>query len=149
MEEIYSLVGKIIETAQYLEYNLIIMVKYEKILQVFSNNETITKDYYLKIVQSATEFSESLKRKTLGEIIFTLNEMNTLSSEELKDLEKVLRVRNYLVHQYFKDKDFENQMANINKEISYLTNTLQRMHTLNVSIANVILYQQNLLKSIN
>jgi len=150
MDEIYNLVGKIIENAQYLEYNLIIMIKYDKILKIFKNQKVIQKDEYLKKVEEATEFANSIKRKTLGEIIYIINEMNTLSNDELKDLEKVLKTRNYLVHQYFKDLDLEQGLSNdkLLKEVRYLNNILTRMHQLNTSVASVIFYSQSIIEKI-
>lgn len=148
MEQIYNLVGQIIENAQYLEYNLIMMIKYDKILSIFKNNQSVNLHDYEKVITQATSDVEELKHKTLGEIIYTINAMNTLSEEELTDLEKVLKTRNYLVHRYFKEKDFDDNPDLIIRERGYLTNTLNRMQTLNLSVANVINYQQEVIKSI-
>ena len=77
--------------------------------------------------------------------------MNRLSEDEVNKLEKVLKTRNYLVHQYFKKHDFEHFYQDeefLNKEINYLKDTLSTMSHLNLSVASIITYQQEMIKSI-
>lgn len=151
MNRIYQLVGKIIENAQYLEFNLLLMLKYDIILKAFDKSRAITIEKYHQLVIDAENKSMELKHKTMGEIIHNIREMNRLSEDEVNKLEKVLKTRNYLVHQYFKKHDFEHFYQDeefLNKEINYLKDTLSTMSHLNLSVASIITYQQEMIKSI-
>ncbi len=151
MNRIYQLVGQIIENAQYLEFNLLLMLKYDIILKAFDKSHAITIEKYHQLVIDAENKSMELKHKTMGEIIHNIREMNRLSEDEVNKLEKVLKTRNYLVHQYFKKHDFEHFYQDeefLNKEINYLKDTLSTMSHLNLSVASIITYQQEMIKSI-
>lgn len=151
MNRIYQLVGQIIENAQYLEFNLLLMLKYDIILKAFDKSQAITIEKYHQLVIDAENKSMELKYKTMGEIIHNIREMNRLSEDEVNKLEKVLKTRNYLVHQYFKKHDFEHFYQDeefLNKEINYLKDTLSTMSHLNLSVASIITYQQEMIKSI-
>lgn len=151
MNRIYQLVGQIIENAQYLEFNLLLMLKYDIILKAFDKSQAITIEKYHQLVIDAENKSMELKHKTMGEIIHNIREMNRLSEDEVNKLEKVLKARNYLVHQYFKKHDFEHFYQDeefLNKEINYLKDTLSTMSHLNLSVASIITYQQEMIKSI-
>ncbi len=151
MNRIYQLVGQIIENAQYLEFNLLLMLKYDIVLKAFDKEQAITIERYHQLVIDAENKSMGLKHKTMGEIIHNIREMNRLSDDEVNKLEKVLKTRNYLVHQYFKKHDFEHLYQNeefLNKEIAYLKDTLSTMSHLNLSVASIITYQQEMIKSI-
>lgn len=151
MNRIYQLVGQIIENAQYLEFNLLLMLKYDIILKAFDKSRAITIEKYHQLVIDAENKSMELKHKTMGEIIHNIREMNRLSEDEVNKLEKVLKARNYLVHQYFKKHDFEHFYQDeefLNKEINYLKDTLSTMSHLNLSVASIITYQQEMIKSI-
>lgn len=151
MNRIYQLVGQIIENAQYLEFNLLLMLKYDIILKAFDKSQAITIEKYHQLVIDAENKSMELKHKTMGEIIHNIREMNRLSEDEVNKLEKVLKTRNYLVHQYFKKHDFEHFYQDeefLNKEINYLKDTLSIMSHLNLSVASIITYQQEMIKSI-
>lgn len=151
MNRIYQLVGQIIENAQYLEFNLLLMLKYDIVLKAFDKEQAITIERYHQLVIDAENKSMELKHKTMGEIIHNIREMNRLSDDEVNKLEKVLKTRNYLVHQYFKKHDFEHLYQNeefLNKEIAYLKDTLSTMSHLNLSVASIITYQQEMIKSI-
>ncbi|MDD7315500.1 MAG: hypothetical protein PUH11_07235 [Bacilli bacterium] len=151
MNRIYQLVGQIIENAQYLEFNLLLMLKYDIILKAFDKSQAITIEKYHQLVIDAENKSMELKHKTMGEIIHNIREMNRLSEDEVNKLEKVLKTRNYLVHQYFKKHDFEHFYQDeefLNKEINYLKDTLSTMSHLNLSVASIITYQQEMIKSI-
>ena len=151
MNRIYQLVGQIIEIAQYLEFNLLLMLKYDIILKAFDKSHAITIEKYHQLVIDAENKSMELKHKTMGEIIHNIREMNRLSEDEVNKLEKVLKTRNYLVHQYFKKHDFEHFYQDeefLNKEINYLKDTLSTMSHLNLSVASIITYQQEMIKSI-
>lgn len=145
MERIYSLIGKIIENAQYIEFNLITLVKCDYILKEFDNKSELSLVKYNLIVEEAEITSLELTHKTLGEIIHQIKSLNRLDSDEIACLERVLKTRNYLVHQYFKKNDFLKQNIDnnfIKKEIDYLTNILVSMYNLNNSLAKIIEYEQ-------
>lgn len=151
MERIYTLIGKIIENAQYIEYNLTTLVKCDYILKEFDKQNELSLSRYNQIVEEADNYARQLSNKTLGEIIYQLKQMNRLASDEIDCLHKVLKTRNYLVHQYFKKNDFTNHYLDesfLKNEINYLFNILTSMHNLNNSLARIIEYEQIELKNI-
>lgn len=151
MERIYTLIGKIIENAQYIEYNLTTLVKCDYILKEFDKQTELSLSRYNKIVEEASFYASELNHKTLGEIILKLKQMNRLSIDEIDCLHKVLKTRNYLIHQYFKKNDFTNHYLDesfLKNEINYLFNTLTSMNNLNNSLARIIEYEQLELKNI-
>ncbi len=151
MDRIYSLIGKIIENAQYIEFNLATLVKCDYILKEFDHTSELSLSRYNQIVEEAIQTSNELTHKTLGEIIFQIKAINRLDNEEIACLEKVLKTRNYLIHQYFKKNDFSKEASNeafLLKEINYLTNIFSSMYNLNTSLARIIEYEQKELAQI-
>ena len=103
------------------------------------------------VLQEADELADELSRMTLGEIIHRVKEIERLRSEDIEQLERVLRTRNYLVHQYFKKHNIEEekQDANfINNEVKYLETILQKMYEVNSVLVEIINFEQAQLSTI-
>lgn len=118
-------VGKLMKTVQYIEYNLVELIKLKKILSVFDETDSVPNKVFEKAENEADELSKQLGNKTLGQVINIVKKSNIVSSKKLSELEDILRKRNDLVHHYFKRKDFEKHEDNnpfIENEYNYLKN---------------------------
>lgn len=147
MEKLYILIGQIIENAQYVEWNLALMLRCHTILKEFEDCDTIPLSVFENVIKDAEDLSYELSHQTLGEILRRVKETRLLKLNDILKLEKVLKERNKLVHQYFKKQDF-NSTINITKEISYLEEILQNMHQVNVILADIINEQERQINSI-
>ncbi|MCI6716441.1 MAG: hypothetical protein SOZ32_04205 [Bacilli bacterium] len=151
MEKIYQLIGQIIENSQYIEWNLALILRCNTILKEFERTNSIPLSRFENVLQEADELADELSRMTLGEIIHRVKEIERLRGEDIEQLERVLRTRNYLVHQYFKKHNIEEekQDANfINNEVKYLETILQKMYEVNSVLVEIINFEQAQLSTI-
>lgn len=147
MDRVYTLIGKIIENAQYIEWNLALMLRCHTILKEFEESNTILLSVFENVIKEAEDLSYELSHKTLGEILYQVKETRLLNLSEINKLESVLRQRNKLVHHYFKNNDF-NDNINIEREINYLQSILDNMNEVNIILANIINQQEESINSI-
>lgn len=151
MNRIYNIIGQIIENSQYIEWNLALMLRCDTILKEFEETNTIPLSRFESVMKEAENLAYELGHMTLGEIVRLVKETNQLSINEIEGLEKVLRTRNYLVHQYFKKHNIEEEKNNpifIEKEINYLTNILNNMVQINSILAKIVNFEIEQLESI-
>ena len=151
MEKIYQLIGQIIENSQYIEWNLALILRCNTILKEFERTNSIPLSRFENVLQEADELADELSRMTLGEIIHRVKEIERLRGEDIEQLERVLRTRNYLVHQYFQKHNIEEekQDANfINNEVKYLETILQKMYEVNSVLVEIINFEQAQLSTI-
>ena len=151
MEKIYQLIGQIIENSQYIEWNLALILRCNTILKEFERTNSIPLSRFENVLQEADELADELSRMTLGEIIHRVKEIERLRGQDIEQLERVLRTRNYLVHQYFKKHNIEEekQDANfINNEVKYLETILQKMYEVNSVLVEIINFEQAQLSTI-
>lgn len=136
--EIYTLVGKIIEGVQTIEYLLVDGIKMAKILNVFNKYNEISENYYHKIEQDIKKLTDEMENMTFGNIINLIRIHEVLSNDDIEYLESILSKRNQLVHKYFKHSDFElsddvkyNYLqkfySDINEFINYLNDVIDEM----------------------
>lgn len=136
--EIYTLVGKIIEGVQTIEYLLVDGIKMAKILNVFNKYNEISENYYHKIEQDIKKLTDEMENMTFGNIINLIRVHEVLSNDDIEYLESILSKRNQLVHKYFKHSDFElsddvkyNYLqkfySDINEFINYLNDVIDEM----------------------
>lgn len=136
--EIYTLVGKIIEGVQTIEYLLVDGIKMAKILNVFNKYNEISENYYRKIEQDIKKLTDEMENMTFGNIINLIRVHEVLSNDDIEYLESILSKRNQLVHKYFKHSDFElsdevkyNYLqkfySDINEFINYLNDVIDEM----------------------
>ena len=151
MEKIYQLIGQIIENSQYIEWNLALILRCNTILKEFERTNSIPLSRFENVLQEADELADELSRMTLGEIIHRVKEIERLRSEDIEQLERVLRTRNYLVHQYFKKHNIEEEKQDsnfINNEVKYLETILQKMYEVNSVLVEIINFEQAQLSTI-
>lgn len=136
--DIYVLVGRIIEGVQTIEYLLVDGIKMAKILNVFNKYNEISDNYYQKIEQDVKRLTEEMENMTFGNIINLIRIHEVLSNDDIEYLESILSKRNQLVHKYFKHSDFELSIdvkynylqkfySDINEFINYLNEVINEM----------------------
>jgi len=141
MNEIYESVGSLVQLVQYIEYNLVEIVRLRRILSVFDHKNSVPNQVFEQAESEAEELRESLSDKTLGAVIKTVKKYNALNDNQLEELEKILRKRNNLVHHFFKENDFEEQSENIKFMINrkgYLANFLSQTEQFNSIIIKIL-----------
>jgi len=92
-KELYAYFGLAVFHAQVLEHQLVNMIVLMKYLQ--------------KEVISSNEIEQLYSRKlsnTMGQLINEIKRIFWLKDDEVKQLKKVLKKRNFIVHDYFKDQ---------------------------------------------
>ena len=65
MDEIYFLVGQVIETFQYIEHNLALIIWYDEILRPFNSRNNIPAKEFYEIEITIGELKESIKENGL------------------------------------------------------------------------------------
>ena len=106
MRDIYGFVGYALFLAQVLEGAL------EQAIQIFvlfpekkDEISEISKRQSLEEWNSFIEENDlSQKEKMLGRLLSKIRSSNTLSNDVLSSIEEARKCRNYVAHQYFKDK---------------------------------------------
>ena len=141
MRGVYFEIGRIIKIAQYIEYNLAELIEKLKLLRLLHANINVPSDKLNQVRQEAKDFREKLVRRTLGNIIKYIEDFEVIPKEQIDELRYVLDVRNDLIHQYFKRKDFEKHSENYEFliiEKNFLTKFYNRANRLNDYIYKVV-----------
>lgn len=116
MTRVRTRLGEDIETVQYIEFNLGLLLMYneveKRILDLKAKNIPITNRRLAAINKSAKEIQDSVSTLTFGSLISTVSEADIISPRDLDELKSILTTRNYLVHQFFKKESFEEQRNN-------------------------------------
>ena len=153
MSRIYELIGKIVESAQYLEHNMSLMIYYNEILKEFKKRKEIPADEYDKIKERALKLQEDLSYETMGHIIKKVEEVRLFSSEDIRCLVSVLKSRNDIVHRYFRNNDFNENNRNdpkfIKKHENKLIDIYEETLRVNGAICKVIGMQKKEYDSIS
>lgn len=114
-QEIYSLVGRIIELVQNIEYLLVDGIKMSKILNIYNKYNFVSYNYYKKIEQDIKELTDEMENMTFGKIINLVRTYEVLASDDIEYLESILSKRNQLVHKYFK----YNELNKCSEEVKF------------------------------
>ncbi|XMB67747.1 hypothetical protein RI065_04330 [Mycoplasmatota bacterium zrk1] len=112
MERLLSKFGDMIKTVQYIEHNLTEIIRLHHVLRLFDEKDIVPGDEYEEAEKAARELSEKFYNRSLGQVVNLIKEYHILSNSELEDLGTILDKRNYFVHHYFKDNDFEKHSDN-------------------------------------
>lgn len=127
-KEVYAYFGLAVYNAQVLEHQLINML----ILVKVANKEKV----------NITEIDNLFDRyflKTMGQLFDELMKTYTLSENERKELREVLRLRNYIIHDYFKKKIWlmvtQKGRESIIKELICFENRVKKMDKRLVELA--------------
>lgn len=115
INELYNLFGEIFETAQYIEWNLALLI-------CKSQNT------------NADNMFNDMQDMTMGQIIGYAKDARLFNEDAICELEYILEKRNYLAHQFFKQNDIvkhsDNEKFLVNK-VGELNNILIRFQNYN------------------
>ncbi|MCM1305796.1 MAG: hypothetical protein NC037_02425 [Bacteroides sp.] len=118
---IYNLVGEILENAQYIEWNLALIV-----CRAQNTN--------------ADNLFEDMQSMTMGQIKGYAERTNLFDKQDIEELEYILDKRNYLAHHFFKKNDIvkhKNNMNFLKNKIAELHNILLRFQGFNNELSNL------------
>ena len=120
VNEIYYLVGKIFENAQYIEWNVALIV---------SKSHNMTAD----------SLFEKMQEMTMGQIVGYAKKVEFFGDGDISELEYILDKRNYLAHQFFKQNDIVKHSNNgkfLKNIIRELQNILTRFQNYNDALSD-------------
>ena len=115
INELYNLFGEIFETAQYIEWNLALLI-------CKSQNT------------NADNMFNDMQDMTMGQIIGYAKDARLFNEGAICELEYILDKRNYLAHQFFKKNDIvkhNNNNAFLENKVRELQNILSRFQNFN------------------
>lgn len=115
INELYELFGEIFENAQYIEWNIALIV---------SKSHNIT----------AADLFEKMQDMTMGQIVSHAKNVEFFGDSDISELEYILDKRNYLAHQFFKQNDIvkhNNNVKFLENKIRELRNILTRFQNYN------------------
>ncbi len=151
IEEIYYTVGRIIENSQFLEWNLALIVHYHIILREFKETGELPVHRYNQLEKQAKELRDKMKTMTLGEILMTAKEVRGITEHDVRLLRQVLTDRNYIVHVFFKDNDFNaayDDYVFLQRKQRELDRILEDMKEMNDTLCAIALEQKRTYDSI-
>ncbi|MDE6060890.1 MAG: hypothetical protein K2G31_05410 [Clostridia bacterium] len=120
IDQLYELFGEIFEVAQYIEWNVALIV---------SKSHNMTAD----------DLFEKMQYMTLGQIVGYARNVEFFSDSDIEELEYILDKRNYLAHQFFKQNDIVKHSNNakfLDNKIRELRNILIRFQNYNTALSN-------------
>lgn len=120
IDDLYCLVGEIFENAQYIEWNIALIV-------CKSQNS------------NADKLFEKMQDMTMGQIINCARNTEFFEDSDLDELEYILDKRNYLAHQFFKKNDIvkhNKNVAFIKNKLGELKNILERFQAFNRELSS-------------
>ena len=115
INELYNLFGEIFETAQYIEWNLALLI-------CKSQNT------------NADNMFNDMQDMTMGQIIGYAKDARLFNEDDICELEYILDKRNYLAHQFFKKNDkvkHNKNYAFLENKVGELQNILTRFQNFN------------------
>ena len=115
INELYNLFGEIFETAQYIEWNLALLI-------CKSQNT------------NADNMFNDMQDMTMGQVIGYANDARLFNEDDICELEYILDKRNYLAHQFFKKNDIVKHNKNyafLENKVGELQNILTRFQNFN------------------
>lgn len=118
--ELYKLFGEIFENAQYIEWNVALIV---------SQSHNMTAD----------DLFEKMQEMTMGQIVGYAKNVEFFGDSDISELKYILDKRNYLAHQFFKQNDIVKHSSNVKfleNKIRELQNILTRFQNYNNALSN-------------
>lgn len=115
INKLYNLFGEIFEIAQYIEWNLSLLI-------CKSQNT------------NADDMFNDMQNMTMGQVIGYAKAARLFNENNLRELEYILDKRNYLAHQFFKKNDIVKHNENyafLENKVRELQNVLIRFQEFN------------------
>ena len=107
INELYNLFGEIFETAQYIEWNLALLI-------CKSQNT------------NADNMFNDMQDMTMGQVIGYAKDARLFNEDAICEIEYILDKRNYLAHQFFK----KNDIVKHNKNYAFLENKVRELQNI-------------------
>lgn len=120
IHKLYELFGEIFENAQYIEWNVALIV---------SKSHNMTAD----------SLFDKMQEMTMGQIVGYAKNVEFFDDGDISELEYILDKRNYLAHQFFKQNDIVKHRNNwkfIENKIRELQNILTRFQNYNSALSD-------------
>ena len=120
ISELYNLFGEIFETAQYIEWNMALLI-------CKSQNT------------NADNMFNDMQYMTMGQVVGCAKNARLFNESAICELEYILDKRNYLAHQFFKKNDIVKHSDNnafMENKVGELRNILTRFQDFNSSLSN-------------
>lgn len=120
IHKLYELFGEIFENAQYIEWNVALIV---------SKSHNMTAD----------SLFDKMQEMTMGQIVGYAKNVEFFDDGDISELEYILDKRNYLAHQFFKQNDIVKHRNNwkfIENKIRELQNILTRFQNYNNALSD-------------
>lgn len=128
INELYELFGEIFENAQYIEWNVALIV---------------SKSHHM----TAADLFEKMQDMTMGQIVSYAKNVEFFGDGDISELEYILDKRNYLAHKFFKQNDIvkhNNNVKFLENKIRELRNILTRFQNYNSALSDF--YRKNFRK---
>jgi len=138
---LYGRVGMIVALSQMIEYNLAEVQAYQKVLSLFDKNGQVKQEIFEKANKEAEVLWEKSLNETLGQNIAQINRAGIFKNnpKQTDEREAVLKERNYLVHQFFKEDVVQSFIQqNITNVLERLLKDIERMNRLNEALIGQI-----------
>ena len=137
---LYGRVGMIVALSQMVEYNLAEIQAYCKALSNLNEGQ-VQPDRQKQILMEADDIYHANLAKTLGQNIQGIKDSCIFEDDPkfIDSLGGVLKERNYVVHQLFKD-DVQKQYIqnNLQRVLDRLSNAVGRLNNLNKKLIEII-----------
>lgn len=120
IHKLYELFGEIFENAQYIEWNVALIV---------SKSHNMTAD----------SLFDKMQEMTMGQIVGYAKNVEFFDDGDISELEYILEKRNYLAHQFFKQNDIvkhSNNVKFLENKIRELQNILTRFQNYNSALSD-------------
>jgi hypothetical protein len=136
-ELLYGRVGMIVALSQMIEYNLAEIQAYQKVLILFDKKDRVKKETFDQVKNEANVLWKKNLLETLGQNIAQIKRLKIFQDDpkELEELETVLKERNYITHQLFKEDVvspfIEQNLASV---LNRLLNDVGKMNRLNEAL---------------
>lgn len=145
--EMYSRFGYIFHTLQMVEYNLaniLAIEEFEKETKAIFEEKDIN-----EIKDKINKKYEELSKYTFGKLKSIVKDSKYLKEIDLNCLEEIIKYRNYLAHNCFKEKLLENQLISV-EDVDIFVNELNDFEEKIVSFNEILLeiFEKNKKKSV-
>ena len=120
IHKLYELFGEIFENAQYIEWNVALIV---------SKSHNMTAD----------SLFDKMQEMTMGQIVGYAKNVEFFDDGDISELKYILDKRNYLAHQFFKQNDIvkhSNNVKFLENKIRELQNILTRFQNYNNALSD-------------
>lgn len=135
-ENIFKLIGMIIENVQNIEYLLVKGIRTYKLNNLFEKYKNVSPYLFRKVDRETKELSEEMANMTFGQVMNIIRKQDFLSNDDIDYLESLLSKRNQLVHQFFK----YNQMNHSDDfaKLTYLQNFYLESKSFSEYLSNIV-----------